>query len=539
MSKNCGINALEKIAELKQVSALSLIHLARDNGIDLWIYKIKDKDTMNVQRPAIFHSENHFEYIENGEPLPKQKWTGYVLTTRSIGIPISHAEAKLVKGAGPVLIPVLIGAAVSTAVKVTTNVITKKPAFEGVGGAVGIGALTGGIGGIAGSLAQGGAAAIQVGKAASLLQKVGTVAAAHPYITGAAVGAGAGAAGLAGDGGIKGAIEGGLTGVGTAAGIKGVGKFSEAYKTATAAGKNIGAASLAGFGAATGLGGGTAGATGTLPAGATIGKATVGATKAPFVQGLSGAATFSPAEHAAYLASGRTGASIGAIKGLSATTQQAIDTSAKSAGFFNTTAGKLAGAAGTAIVGKTLGPKAPAALQYDPTKQYSVLKDILGEQALPASTKEQLEKDITTPLSQLSTQFTPQKDQIFRRVNQSFDRAEQNLRRVYASAGQNERTSSDLRNELQKSQQDRATALAEAEQELVNEGLRRGIEAKQFALARSIEGNQFNIGLALELADAIGQKEAFEAALQQDDVNKFNEILANIMQIGFGDGGIS
>src|SRR3990167_7193802 len=95
---NCGLEALGRIKDMKGVSAFTLIHLAKDNGVNLKIFKVKEPDLPLVHRPAIFHAENHFEYVQNGEALPDLKWSGYVLTGKSIGTPVSFREAKLIKG---------------------------------------------------------------------------------------------------------------------------------------------------------------------------------------------------------------------------------------------------------------------------------------------------------------------------------------------------------------------------------------------------------------------------------------------------------
>src|SRR3990167_6634540 len=95
---NCGIAALRRIKEIQNVSMYSLIHLARDNGINLKICKVEVKDLASVKRPAIFHANNHYLFIKDGEPIPEANYSGYVLTSKVTGMLISHDEAKRIFG---------------------------------------------------------------------------------------------------------------------------------------------------------------------------------------------------------------------------------------------------------------------------------------------------------------------------------------------------------------------------------------------------------------------------------------------------------
>jgi len=130
-----------------------------------------------------------------------------------------------------------------------------------------------------------------------------------------------------------------------------------------------------------------------------------------------------------------------------------------------------------------------------------------------------------------------QSDKTFRRINDAFDRQRQTLERRFASAGQNIRTSSDLRDAVADLEENRVTSLSEAQQELTNDNLARGIQAKQFALSQGLQQNQFNDALAFELAGLLGDEEALRIAIEQGNFEAFQEILANILQIGFGSGG--
>ena len=113
MPTNCGIAALSQLTELKNISAFTLVHAARDNGLNLFVFKVNNlADLPRVQRPAIFHQEGHFVYIKNGEPLPPGQYTGYVIAPNAgLGRIIGLQEAKFIKGgkkaAGGFLGPIL------------------------------------------------------------------------------------------------------------------------------------------------------------------------------------------------------------------------------------------------------------------------------------------------------------------------------------------------------------------------------------------------------------------------------------------------
>ncbi len=77
---NCGLIALRNINTLKNVSIRTLLNLAEDNGQPLFSYYISDYDILTkVKLPAIFHSIDHFTYVETIEDLKDLKLTGYVI----------------------------------------------------------------------------------------------------------------------------------------------------------------------------------------------------------------------------------------------------------------------------------------------------------------------------------------------------------------------------------------------------------------------------------------------------------------------------
>jgi len=97
---NCGLSALNKVSDLKKVSMSTLIGMAKDNGQEVYGYKVPIKDLKSVPFPAIFHSENHFDYVSSAKELnPKIKYSGNVLLTqKSDYTAIKTSELKNISG---------------------------------------------------------------------------------------------------------------------------------------------------------------------------------------------------------------------------------------------------------------------------------------------------------------------------------------------------------------------------------------------------------------------------------------------------------
>jgi hypothetical protein len=584
---NCGLKALSNIKDMRGVSAFTLIHLAKDNGLDLKIFKVKEKDLPLVHRPAIFHSDNHFTYVKNGEALPKEDWSGYVLTQKSIGQPISHKDAKAIVGEDP--ITAIVAAVVKFTAAVVVPAAIKGAAVGAIGGGITgaisgqgfaqgalngakfgaiTGGVTGGLGNISGFTGAGGNTLGQtIGGVGKAIEK-GSAAFGRLGLPtqGAIVGAGVGASGLAGGGGgLKGAAKGAVGGFGIGAGISGIDKFgaafnaskaaqganatfgtslTDAFKSVSGVGKTSAeklAANNAEFGATPGFkplagsqaSGGITDAGGGFGSRLAIndqtGAGIIGAPGNNFSRGSVGFADN-------FISGIKNDNAISAL-GTGGGTSNTLSNAAKVAGGSGsiTDGFKRAGAAGALqVAGSAFAPEKPKGIDFDPQKEFSVLRDFLGDQALPAATEKELVHFVNTPLSELTNELAFQNDRVFKQINKSFDLRDQNIERVFASAGQNPRNSSEAQAELRRSQEDRATALSEAQQELGNENLSRGIQAKQFALSSSIQQNQFDDNLALELADVIGQKAALEASIQTQDFESFQNIMAQVMQIGFG-----
>ena len=188
---------------------------------------------------------------------------------------------------------------------------------------------------------------------------------------------------------------------------------------------------------------------------------------------------------------------------------------------------------------KAFGPEAPTAADFagsNPVDAYKNIRTFVGDSGLQQATGTELNRLVSTPLNQLAGTFNFGNDMTIRRLNEAFDRQVQEIKRQSANAGQSVMNSSDVQNRIAQIEQHRATALTEAQQELNNYAMTQAIQAKQSALSNALQQNQFNDELAFELADLVGKREFLEAAIRQGNVEDFQSIMAEILQIGFGGG---
>lgn len=115
---NCGLIALRKVDELKNISIRTLINLAEDNGVKLYSYKIPLDKFNSIPLPAIFHADNHFEYITNLEQLKNFELSGFVLTTTETEYPkVSELFTASITGQTWVAAGIASGAATMSAVE--------------------------------------------------------------------------------------------------------------------------------------------------------------------------------------------------------------------------------------------------------------------------------------------------------------------------------------------------------------------------------------------------------------------------------------
>lgn len=503
--ENCGISALGKINPVSKISAYSLIQMAKDNGLNLLIYQVDVKDLVSVPRPAIFHSNDHFLYVKNGEALPKDAFTGFVLAEKGYkgARIVTYAEAKRITGSKK-------GGVARFIVPAVLSLVTF--------GAAGI------IGG-AGSALASAAPALAAGVGAVSNTGMDQYAKSnHPEQLGP-------------PGNLldifKSTITGGLTGIAGAGGIAG----------ATAAPAGL-ASKAAGF--AKGAFNAISHPIASLDPANLAGGANVAG---PAVAGAAGYGAGTPAgvynTGQVSLLPNATAAAGGVNNAAGmASLSQYVNNPATSAGF--SLRGAVSGAGNIASSNMDSNLLALGASQFGkpdtsglPTlgnqtaQDYSTLKSYLGSSPLAQPSQEQLLKYVNTPLDQLTSQMSFNADPVVAQINKSFDQQVQQATRIFAQSGQSFDNSTDARNELGRINNDRATAIKNATSELQNQALSQAIQAKQFALANGLQQNQFDMQLAMDLATLNGQGKALQTSIQAGNYNNFQNIIANLLHIGY------
>lgn len=555
---NCGLEALSKVGNLKNVSAFTLVHLGRDNGMNLQVFKVlKDEDLVRVVRPAIFHQKDHFVYVGKDEVLPKGEYTGHVIGLTPLGRVISLSESKFITGG--------------------KNFFTgqNKDGEQKSGGALQVIATVvasvGGflIGGPAGAVAAGSAvntgygAVVRAQNPAELgepgdLGKIGIDA----VVGGATgLGVGGGAAGVAA-GGAKQSIP-------TAVSNFSKGAFQAiSHPISTVAnGLDVGAAGIAGAGSPANIAafnaasGGASNAAGASSAGINAGANAVKAFSSPSL--ASQTASFGGGVSNSFNAAGGVSAlpqNIGTFTPSSFVNNAAFDTSQFTLPpNLQTGAAKVAGAApqvtsggggfGGAIdkaissnpIGSAatlagavglFGSKAPAYEDATPTENYSAVSQFLGPNALAKSTDDQLTSYINTPIEDLAKTFTSNSTRVSDAINKSYDNQKQGLVHQFAQAGQNLSNSSELQQKVSELEQKRSTDLSNAALEVQNAGVSQAIQVKQQALSQGMQSGQFNQALAMQLANLTGDQQNLQYAIANNDYQSFQQIMGKLLTMG-------
>lgn len=512
--KNCGIAALEKLKAVTKISAFSLIQMAKENGLNLIVYQVKIDDLVRVPRPMIAHAKDHFVFIKNGEPLPDYEFTGFVISEKGFNGSrvIKHSEAKNIIGSkkgNKILGPILkvVGAVVGGIVGGPAGAIIGAGANLG-GTAVSTGGKVGKPLNIISDLATGAFSTGLGGKAAAPLA---ATSAAAPKLS---------------EGDFSGAL---LAGGGAFLGTKANQGFAEGFNAvqtnpagntpASALQKTAGGfrnifkgtpfpSSPGQIPTSIATPGGYGGSV-TIPgAGSTnIFNARNLATGAGII-GAAGSPTFNPSGQPGYDTIFRGGELL---------SQPFVREAA-------------------ALAGSQIGKPDTSALNrgvQGAAQDYSALKTYIGDNPLPAATEQELLKYVNTPIDKIGAELSVGNETVINGINQSFDRQIQALTRQYSGAGQNVTGSSDLRDEIRKINGDRENALRIANNELKDYNLGRAIQAKQFALARGFEQNKYDSDLALELAKIAGQDQRLKLAIETNNYNEFQDIIAQILYMGY------
>lgn len=529
MPQNCGLLALEQIAALKNISAFTLVHLGRDNGLNLFVFKVNDlADLPRVQRPAIFHQDDHFVYVENGKIMPEGKYTGYVIGTAVLGRVIGLSEAKFITGG--------------------KNFFTgenKDGVKEGQGA---LGAVLGVVGGVVGTIIGG------PGLGAAI---------------GGAIG-GAGGSAITGDNPITGALTGGLEGFGVgsiASGLSSAGAGAAA--TGTSASSNL--ASQGVFNAARA-------ATVIDPASATLSSAGSGlgafnaATGASSLAnsslGFSNTAPLNAANNAnaaSAAINNATGSANATAPANAANSAFATGNSVLSPSSLNTASGassaatggngllnSIGGTIGKAVTANPLGSiasatgalglfgsQAPAYSGATPTANYNAVSTFLGStpqgaanNAAGLAATNSNTDTVNTSIPDLQKQFTGNNQRTLDTINTAYDNQKQLLVHQYAQAGQNLANSSELQDKVTQLEQKRTNDLTLAQQELQDQALGQAISVKQQALSSSMQAGQYNSTLAMQLAGLSGDQENLQYAIANNDYTSFQQIMGKLLTMG-------
>lgn len=496
---NCGLQALDDLKTIEKVSAYSLIQMAKENGVNLLVYHVDIKDLMRVPRPAILHATDHFLYVKNGEPLPNHQYTGFVLAQKGFkgSRIVSYVEAKQIMGAkkggvarivvptilgiisGGVLgLPLLVSAGVGAASNIGMDQYAKSQHPEQLGQPGQTGDILGA--GALGALSGAGGASLATGAKAGI--------------------AAAKAAGTTGTGNLAfAAAKGALVGTPATMGGQPISVINPAAAAANPAFK--------------------AGTAGLLASGGSLAT-----TKNPYTLNPIGVSNYvnSPAT---------TGFN---MKNIGTAASMASGASAASK-FLGMGQGDLT-RAGIGLAASQIGKPDTSYLNnaLENTKSnYSALKTYVGNNVMPAATQEQLLNDIHTPLDQMTSNLSFNNEPAIRAINTSFDRQIQQVQRAYSMAGQGYTNSSDARDQVQKINNDRALAIKDATAEISNQNLGRAIQAKQFALSQAMQQGQFDSGLAFELAKMAGQEKELKLAIDSNNYEQFQTIIANILNMGY------
>lgn len=525
---NCGLQALSKLGDLKNVSAFTLIHLARDNGQTIQVFKVLDnKDLVRVIRPAIFHQKDHFVYVDKDEPMPQGEYTGFVLGPVILGRVVSLAEAKFITGGknfftGQNKDGEQTGhGALIDIIAAVGSIITANP-------------LTGA------AIEAGGSAIERAQNPAQLGSPYNPLSIATDAVKGFAIGSGAagGAQGVAA-GGSSQTLPAAVTNFGKGA-FQGVTQsFSHPIATSANgltidAGSNLGAQSVA-SGINPGLLSQSAnsGISG-VPAGyGTLSNGAGAATGATNIGGYTGAgATFNP------------NFNLSEFSNLPSNFQGAVPTSGAS-GTATGLLDKVGGAIGNSFNSNPIGTittgigalgvfgsQPPAYSGASPIQNYTTTSQFLGPNALTQPTNDQLSTYISTPIEDLAKTFTNNSTRVQDAINQSYDNQKQSLVHQFAQAGQNTSNSSELQDKVSQLEQKRSTDLSNAALEVQNAGVSQAIQVKQQALSQGMQAGQFNQTLAMQLAGLTGDQQNLQYAIANNDYQSFQQIMGKLLTIG-------
>lgn len=529
---NCGIVALEEIKPVKSVSMFTLLHMARDNGINLYFCKIDQNQMMDVVRPAIFHQRDHFVTVKDGEVFPEGEYDGYVLTPKPINEPLPFSLAKKITGKGSsakkLIGPIVTGVAsvinpfLGAAVGAGFGYKAYKDSGSKEWWRIPLGAATGYLQGIPGGSTFGIGNAALAGGLAAAGEVPGAIKTGNwlaPVTAGLGQYAGANLIGGIQQG-VSSAAPGLLSKIG--GGVQGGVDFIKG-----------GVQSLAGGGQAPGGGGIESASTAlgsssaSTPAGysGTYGIPGIGNK----VVGLPGGVTpagFTAENAASLAASGFTQPATAAGSGTSAFSD--VFKKLLPGGTSGSNPLKWLGAAASTAI-------QPPQLQTNTPENYSKAAEYLGidqYKALPQATRTQLEEYVNTPLDQLAQKFYTPDDKGIRRLEEAKQQAIDSLQTQFANYGQDPYTSSDAQKRLNDVTTQYDQAIAEYEQQLQNQAMQQAIGFKKDMLSKAMEQGSFDYESAMDLATHIGKDQEMRYAMETKNYDALQSILAEIFSLG-------
>jgi len=551
---NCGLEALSGMMNLPNVSMYTLIQLAKDNDLNLYLCKVDLDKLHTVKRPAIFHANNHFVLGESGKALEPAEYTGWVLSTKPVGLPLPHSLAKQIVGSkkgGDIFGPIITGIASIINPFLGAAVGTAFQGYKVFGGPgvtpakgewwrIPIGAATGYLGGVSKPIFGGISNAVLSGGLNAAAELPGAIKSGNylsPVLAGLGGYAGqkftsGAAAGLAGAGvgigaKISGAFQGGLQGLGIGGG-----------------GSSASSGGAGGLASISGTPQGGTGSTGALSR--QLGTGAFGSSLAPYTvpqNVLSGGTQLSAGgAFNSLLPSANKLASGSGYQNLVNQSTQAAQTP------FPTTTGGNTGTnnnmlqsifgklntgdllkGGLALAAGSLGkPEQPS---YDVNSYYDKAKQLLGETTLPQVTQNQLNKYLTMSIPDIKNELmTPNALNAAQlELDKKYQASLTDVLRAAANSGQSLETSSDVQRQYQEINRQWADAKANLQAQLEQQAQVQAIGIQQWALEQSIQQGQFDYTAAMKLAEFYGVADQLKYTMANNDYQGFQTIIAQML----------
>lgn len=577
-AENCGLVALKQMTQVKNISMFSLIHLAKDNGINLYFCQVDPADLVKVARPAILHQKNHFVYVEDGTPMPAGAYTGYVLTTRPFNEPLPHSLAKKIFGQS---IFSSIGNAIGNAYNSAKSAVSRvasnvsraaAPVVSRVASAAR--SVASNVGRSTANVVRGITAAIRPivnsSRVAAAPSSSGYRYAGTPVQPSTAFGSRLAPSNVA-SGGFRAPGGNIIPGASTPLSFAGVnpGGFGSSVSNfvngAASLASNVGtgiqnAVSSLSHGAAVPASMSPASSNYSLPGAHAGGFAAATSPRAASVTpGAAPTASMSPSR---YSSAGQVagGATPGAPDQTSQYRQdygiqtpstfygtpgdwehnqsmqtdpgnpfgfsQSMSPSAYSPGGGGNRGGGGGGGGGG---GQDGGGDFTGAAPNDTMANYSQASQFLGYGGLPTATRDQLNKYAGMSLDDLTKEFTQQNDAGMRQLDEKYQQQKDELMTQYANYGQDPMTSSDAQNKLARLDRDYAQSKAEYQQQITSAAQDKAIQFKKEMLSQSMSQGQFDYKAAMDLAQNIGQDRQLQAALDSHNPELLQQVLVSIM----------